>query len=59
MERSKDLKIIKNNEGFGVVEVVLLIVVIIGLVIIFNEEITSFVSNVLGKLQPAADEILG
>ena len=47
-----------NNKGFGVVEVVLLIVVIIGLVIIFNEQITSFVTNALGKLQPAADEIL-
>lgn len=49
----------KDQNGFGVVEVVLLIVVVIGLVIIFNNEITGFVQYVLGKLQPEADKILG
>ncbi len=47
-----------NNDGFGVIEVVLIIIVVIALVLIFQEEITSFLENALQKLQPTADKIL-
>lgn len=47
-----------KDDGFGVIEVVLIIIVVIALVLIFQEEITSFLSNALDKLQPAADKIL-
>ena len=47
-----------NIDGFGVIEVVLIIIVVIALVLIFQEEITSFLENALQKLQPTADKIL-
>ena len=56
MVRKKERK--WNNDGFGVIEVVLIIIVVIALVLIFQEEITSFLENALQKLQPTADKIL-
>lgn len=56
MRKVKELK--KNNEGFGVIEVVLIIIVVIALVLLFQDEIRDFMENALDKLQPAADKIL-
>lgn len=47
-----------KDDGFGVIEVVLIIIVVIALVFIFQEEITNFLNGALEKLQPAADKIL-
>lgn len=57
-EKLETKPILKDNQGFGIVEVVLIIVVVIGLVIIFNEQITTFMNSALQKLQTTANDIL-
>ena len=40
----------KNENGMGVVEVILIIVVLIGLVIIFKNQITGVVNDIFDKV---------
>lgn len=49
----------KDNRGVGVIEVVLILVVLIGLVLIFKEQITSVVSNALSGITGDAGSIIG
>lgn len=48
-------KIIRNNQGFGVVEVILIIVVVIALIIIFQEQITSIFNRAMGALKNSTE----
>ena len=48
---------IKDEEGMGVVEIVLIIIVLIGLVIIFKSQITSLVNAILSKMTSQANSI--
>ena len=41
---------LRENEGIGVVEVILILVVLIGLVIIFKSQLTSLVQNIFQKI---------
>ncbi len=50
-------KIKQNNKGFGVIEVVLIIIVVIALVLIFQDEVTTFVKDSLDYLEPASEQI--
>lgn len=49
------IKAIKNfwndESGIGVVEVVLILVVLIGLVIIFKNQLTSIMNNIFDKIE--------
>lgn len=47
----------KEEDGMGVVEVVLIIIVLIGLVIIFKKQITSLVNTILSKMTSQAKQI--
>lgn len=49
--KSKDKNILRNNQGFGVVEVILIIVIVIALIIIFQEQITSIFNRAIGALK--------
>ena len=40
----------QKNEGMGTVEIILIIVVLIGLVIIFKEQITGLVEEIFDKI---------
>lgn len=40
----------KDNRGMGTVEVILIIVVLVGLVIIFKDQITSIINTLFGKI---------
>lgn len=40
----------QNNAGMGTVEVILIIVVLVGLVIIFRDQITDIVSSLFSKI---------
>jgi len=40
----------KEEDGIGVVEVILILVVLIGLVIIFKEQLTSLVNSIFKKI---------
>lgn len=53
--KSKSVKMahelwIKKVEGIGVVEIILILAILIALVIIFKDQISSIVSNILNKI---------
>lgn len=41
---------LKDEQGIGVVEVILILVVLIGLVIIFKSQLTSLVQSIFSKI---------
>lgn len=47
----------KEEDGMGVVEIVLIIIVLVGLVIIFKKQITSLVNTILSKMTSQAKQI--
>jgi len=47
---SKVKGILREEDGIGVVEVILILVVLIGLVIIFKSQLTSLVQNIFQKI---------
>lgn len=50
----KDMKnwkdFVREEDGMGTVEVIMIIVVLVGLVIIFKDQITKIVTNLFGKI---------
>ncbi len=48
----------ENEDGIGVVEVILILVVLIALVLIFKNKITGIVNNALDSISDDSDEIL-
>ena len=50
-------KVLRNEDGVGTVEVVLLILVATGLVLIFKDRITELVTNIFGKITSQAGKI--
>lgn len=52
--KKKINKFLKSEvEGIGVVEIILILVVLIGLVIIFRNQITAIVNNLFTKINTA------
>lgn len=51
MKTLKTMKdFLREEEGMGTVEVILIIVVLVGLVIIFKEQITEIVDSIFSKI---------
>lgn len=50
---------IKEEDGIGVVEIILIIVVLIGLVIIFRDSIESLVKNIFNSITGKTENITG
>ena len=50
-------QIIREEDGMGTVEIILIIVVLVGLVLIFKEEITSIVENLFDKITKQTNKI--
>ena len=48
---------LKDESGMGVVEVILIIVVLIGLVVIFQSNIKSGVSKIFTKINSGVSEV--
>jgi len=46
-----------NEDGVGVIEVVLILVVLIGLVIIFKEQINKLLTGVFSEINKQAKEV--
>lgn len=46
-----------DEDGMGVVEVVLITIVLVGLVVLFKKQITDFVNSVLSKMTNQANKI--
>ena len=47
----------KQEEGVGVIEVVLILVVLIGLVIIFKTQITKLLENIFKEIESQSKEV--
>lgn len=48
---------IKEEDGMGTVEIILIIVVLIGLVIIFKSQITKVVESIFNKITTQTNKI--
>lgn len=46
-----------DEDGMGVVEVVLITIVLVGLVVLFKKQITALVNSVLSKMTNQANKI--
>ncbi|MCR4748923.1 MAG: holin, BlyA family protein [Lachnospiraceae bacterium] len=58
MRGLKDLKqFIKEEDGMGTVEIILIIVVLISLVIIFKSQLTNLVNTIFQKITSQANTI--
>ncbi len=43
-------KLLYNNQGMGTIEIVLIIIVILGILVIFRDNIESLINTVFGKI---------
>lgn len=50
-------QLINDESGMGVVEIVLIIIVLVGLVVLFKEQITSIVKTILSKMTAQINKI--
>lgn len=58
MKNLKTLKdLIREEDGMGTVEIILIIVVLVGLVIIFKDRITDLVNNIFDKITKETNKI--
>ena len=48
---------LKEEDGVGVVEIILILVVLISLVIIFKKQLTSLVTDILSKITSQSNSI--
>ena len=48
----------KDNRGVGVIEIVLILVILIGLVLVFKDQITSIVNNAFTAISNDAGKII-
>lgn len=48
---------LREEDGMGTVEIILIIVVLVGLVIIFKSQITGLVQSIFGKITTQANKI--
>lgn len=54
-EFAKDF--LQEEDAVGVVEIILILVVLIGLVMIFKDQLTSLVDNILSKITKQSNSI--
>ena len=47
----------KDEQGVGVIELVLVLVVLIGLVIIFKKQITTLLQNIVKEIDSQSNEV--
>ena len=59
LDRIRDglVSVSDDNKGIGVVEVILILVVLIGLVVIFKDQMTSLVDTIFGRIAEDAGGI--
>ena len=48
--------LLRDEDGMGTVEVILIIVVLVGLVVIFRNQITSIVNSLFKKITSSTDD---
>lgn len=50
-------QLLREEDGMGTVEVILIVVVLVGLVIIFKEQITDIVNSIFSKITSQTKKI--
>jgi Flp pilus assembly pilin Flp len=48
---------LKNEDGVGVIELVLILVVLIGLVLIFKTQLTQILNNIFSEISKQSKEV--
>ena len=48
---------LKEEDGMGTVEIILIIVVLVGLVLIFKDQITKVVNSIFGKISSESAKV--
>ena len=58
MNRLKGIReLLTEEEGMGTVEIILIIVVLVGLAIIFKNQITAIVNNIFNKITTQTNKV--
>ena len=55
--RNETESLIREEDGVGVIEIVLILVDLIGLVLIFKNQITSVINNILKEIKKQSEEV--
>lgn len=50
-------QLLREEDGMGTVEIILIIVVLVGLVLIFKEQITAIVNSIFSKITSQTKKI--
>ena len=50
-------QLLREEDGMGTVEIILIVVVLVGLVIIFKEQITQIVNSIFSKITSQTNKI--
>lgn len=50
---------LKEEDGIGVVEIILILVVLIALVLIFKEQITNLVNTIFSQITTDSNSVMG
>ena len=53
------VRVLRDDRGIGVVEMILILVVLIGLVIIFKKQLTSLVNTIFETITSKSNDVLG
>ena len=51
-------KVLTDNRGIGVVEIILILVILIGMVLLFQTQIKDIVNSALNSISSGADKII-
>ena len=51
-------KFLMDEDGVGVVEIILILVVLIGLVIVFKTQLSTLVTNIFSKITTDSNKII-
>lgn len=57
MRRDELKAFLMEEDGIGVIEIVLILVVLIGLVIIFKKQITKLLENIFKEIEKQSKEV--
>ena len=57
MSRNEICEFFYQEDGVGVIEIVLILVVLIGLVIIFKSQITELLNNIFNEIDKQSKEV--
>ncbi len=55
--RNLRFRLFRDESGMGVVEVILILLVIVGLVIIFRDQLTTLANSIFSRITSQADSV--